>query len=225
MNAVSFEPARTRMIEQHLLRRGIDDPRVIAAMREVPRERFVDASQIERAYDDTALPIGLGQTISQPFTVAFMAHAAQLKPSDRVLEIGTGSGYGAAVLSRLADQVWTIERWPELAEQARRRLHALGYQVRVLTGDGLLGLPECAPFDAIVVTAAAESIPPAYLEQLADGGRLVIPVGSPLRQRMLRLTKRDDMVTTVDLGAFAFVPLVGSHHAPGHEEGEPREWS
>lgn len=198
------------MIRDQLLARGFHDERVIAAIQVVPREEFVPASQRANAYADRPAEIGFEQTISQPFTVAFMAHALLLRGNETVLEVGTGSGYGAAVLSHLAASVHSTERIPELAKSAAERLVRLGYDnVQVHQGDGSLGLPEYAPFDAICVTAAAEEIPPPLLQQLAQGGRMLIPVGrSPWRQQMLRCTKRDDQIETEDLGPFTFVPLI-----------------
>ena len=206
---MNFDLARHNMVVQQLERRGIHDPRVLEAMEWVPREEFVPVELIDLAYDDRALPIGLEQTISQPYTVAFMCQEARLTAGDKVLEIGTGSGYGASVLSLLAREVHTIERIEELFEAARDRLARLGYQnVHVHWDDGTLGLPTEAPFDAIIVTAGAESIPDAYQEQLADGGRLIMPVGPPSHQQMIRLTRRGDAFERDNLGSFGFVPLV-----------------
>jgi protein-L-isoaspartate(D-aspartate) O-methyltransferase len=206
---MNFDIARHNMVVQQLERRGIHDPRVLEAMEWVPREEFVPVELIDLAYDDRALPIGLEQTISQPYTVAYMCQEARITAINKVLEIGTGSGYGAAVLSLLAREVHTIERIEELFEVARVRLAQLGYQnVHVYWDDGTLGLAKEAPFDAIVVTAGAESIPTAYQEQLADGGRLLIPVGPPSRQQMIRLTRRGDTFERDNLGSFGFVPLV-----------------
>lgn len=199
------------MVERDIARRGVSDPRVLGAMRAVPRERFLADNLAEFAYQDSPLPIEEGQTISQPFIVATMAAAAQLLSDSRVLEIGTGSGYGAAVLSRIASEVWTIERHGFLADQARRRLAELGYDnVVVVHGDGTLGLPEHAPFDAIVVTAGAPVIPETLLEQLVDGGRLIIPVGPDTRGQVLLRIRRDghDMIEE-SLGPVQFVPLLG----------------
>jgi len=207
---MSFDLARHNMVVYQLERRGIDDPRVLEAMEWVPREEFVPTLLRENAYDDCALPIGREQTISQPYTVAFMCQEARITPQDKVLEIGTGSGYGAAVLSLLAREVYTIERIDELYHAARERLERLDHQnVHVHHGDGTRGLPEEAPFDAIICTAGAESLPKAYLEQLVDGGRLVIPIGPPTHQVMCRLTRRGDEWEQVKLGGFGFVPLVG----------------
>jgi protein-L-isoaspartate(D-aspartate) O-methyltransferase len=207
---MNFDLARHNMVVQQLERRGIRDPRVLEAMEWVPREQFVPPDLVGLAYEDRALPIAHEQTISQPYTVAFMCQEAQVSAGDKVLEIGTGSGYGAAVLSLLAREVHTVERIDELYDTARARLTRLGYQnVRVYLDDGTLGLPTEAPFDAIVVTAGAESLPTAYQEQLADGGRLVIPIGPPSYQQMVRLTRRGDEFDRDDLGSFGFVPLVG----------------
>jgi protein-L-isoaspartate(D-aspartate) O-methyltransferase len=202
---------RRDMVERDIASRGVRDPRVLEALRTVPRERFLPERLAEFAYDDTPLPIDEGQTISQPLIVAVMAEAAELEPDSRVLEIGAGSGYGAAVLSRAAAEVWTIERHELLAEQAARRLEELGYDnATVVIGDGTLGLPEQAPFDAVVVTAGGPSIPEALIEQLVDGGRLIIPVGPESRgQRLLRVRRRGDEFDEEDLGPVRFVPLIG----------------
>ncbi|HEY3392862.1 MAG TPA: protein-L-isoaspartate(D-aspartate) O-methyltransferase [Lacipirellulaceae bacterium] len=206
-----FDLARHNMVVHQLERRGILDPRVLEAMEWVPREEFVPPELVDLAYDDRALPIGLEQTISQPYTVAFMCQEARLTANDKVLEIGTGSGYGAAVLSLLAHEVHTIERIEELFHAARDRLARLAYDnVRVYLDDGTHGLPREAPFDAIVCTAGAEVLPEAYGQQLADGGRLVIPIGPPAHQQMIRLTRRGDTWDRDILGSFGFVPLVGN---------------
>jgi protein-L-isoaspartate(D-aspartate) O-methyltransferase len=203
--------ARHNMVVHQLERRGIHDPRVLEAMEWVPREEFVPPELADLAYDDRALPIGLEQTISQPYTVAFMCQEARISAGDKVLEIGTGSGYGAAVLSLLAREVHTIERIEELFHAARDRLARLGYEnVRVYLDDGTLGQPYAAPFDAIICTAGAEALPDAYQHQLAEGGRLVIPIGPPAHQQMIRLTRRVDTWDRDNLGSFGFVPLVGN---------------
>lgn len=204
--------ARARMVDRHLVGRGVLDTGVLRAMRTVPRERFIPADLAEFAYEDHPLPIAEGQTISQPYIVAVMAEAAQIGPQDRVLEVGAGSGYGAAVLSRIAAEVWTIERHEALAEGAHRVLDELGYDnAHVIWGDGTLGYPEAGPFDAIVVTAGGPRIPEALLEQLADGGRLVIPVGPETRgQQLIRVRRDGDTFSEEDLGAVRFVPLVGT---------------
>ena len=207
---MNYELARHNMVVQQLERRGIRDPRVLEAMEWVPREEFVPPELVDVAYDDRALPIGLEQTISQPYTVAFMCQEARPNADDKVLEIGTGSGYGAAVLSLLAREVHTMERLEKLFHTAQERLARLGYKnVHVYLDDGTHGLPQEAPFDVISVTAGAESLPAAYQEQLADGGRLVIPIGPPAYQEMVRLTRRGDHFDRDNLGSFGFVPLVG----------------
>jgi protein-L-isoaspartate(D-aspartate) O-methyltransferase len=206
---MNFPLARHNMVVEQLERRGIRDPRVLEAMEWVPREAFVPPELIDLAYEDRALPVGLDQTISQPFTVAFMCQEARLTAGDRVLEIGTGTGYCAAVLSLLADEVHTIERIEALYTTARERLGQLGYNnVQTYLDDGTLGLPAEAPFDAIIVTAGAEQLPEAYKDQLPEGGRLVIPVGPFSNQQMVRLTRRGSRFDRDDLGSFGFVPLV-----------------
>lgn len=204
------------MVTGDIETRGVRDPRVLAAMRAVPRHRFVPADLADQAYTDEPLPIGHGQTISQPYVVALMTEALQLQPTDRVLEIGTGSGYAAAVLSHIASEVWTIERLPELAEHAKQVLDELGIgNVHVEIGDGTLGWPSAAPYDAIVVTAGGPSVPPALTAQLADGGRLVIPVGPTARsQSLVRVTRRGADLQQEDLGGVRFVPLVGAQGWP-----------
>lgn len=206
---MSFDLARHNMVVEQLERRGITDPRVLEAMEWVPRHEFVPRSIQDQAYEDRALPIDYEQTISQPYTVAFMCQAACIEPGDKVLEVGTGSGYGAAVLSLLAREVHTVERIEPLHETARLRLNLLGYSnVHAYLDDGTLGLPHHAPFDAIIVTAGAEELPLAYREQLTDGGRLIIPVGPPSAQEMLRITRQGDSFVSEDLGSFGFVPLI-----------------
>ncbi|KQK31886.1 protein-L-isoaspartate O-methyltransferase [Bosea thiooxidans] len=200
------------MVEFQLVGRGIRDARVLAAMRQVPREAFVASGLADLAYEDAPLPIAEGQTISQPFIVALMAEAAEIKARDRVLEVGTGSGYAAAVISRIAAKVFTIERYPALAQGAEARLREFGYDnIAVRTGDGTLGWPEEAPFDAILVTAGGPDAPPALKRQLAIGGRLIVPVGPGEReQRLLKLVRRgDDAFERKDLGGVLFVPLIG----------------
>lgn len=206
-----LQKRRQRMVETQIAGRGVDRREVLEAMSWVPRELFVPAAMVPFAYDDTPLPIEGGQTISQPIIVATMVAALDLEPSDRVLEIGTGSGYAAAVLGRLAREVFTIERNEELARLSARRLDSLGMgHVQVRHGDGTLGWPEQAPFDAIVVAAGGPGIPTALLDQLAVGGRLVIPVGSDVNRQQLRRVVRDpEGLKTEDLGPVAFVPLIG----------------
>nr|NIP58339.1 protein-L-isoaspartate(D-aspartate) O-methyltransferase [Gemmatimonadota bacterium]NIR78740.1 protein-L-isoaspartate(D-aspartate) O-methyltransferase [Gemmatimonadota bacterium]NIT87379.1 protein-L-isoaspartate(D-aspartate) O-methyltransferase [Gemmatimonadota bacterium]NIU31229.1 protein-L-isoaspartate(D-aspartate) O-methyltransferase [Gemmatimonadota bacterium]NIU35944.1 protein-L-isoaspartate(D-aspartate) O-methyltransferase [Gemmatimonadota bacterium] len=203
------------MVERQIEARGIEDRAVLAAMEAVPREAFVAPEVVAFAYYDTPLPIGEDQTISQPYIVAYMVEAAEVAPGDRVLEVGTGSGYAAAVLSRIADRVFTIERHPSLAEVARRRLGELGYDnVEVRVADGTLGWPEEGPFDAVVVSAGApDRVPPALEEQLAPGGRLVIPLGATREGQELVRVRRSDDGETLSLSRLApvrFVPLVGA---------------
>jgi protein-L-isoaspartate(D-aspartate) O-methyltransferase len=198
-----------RWIDDQLRRRGITDERVLAAMARVPREQFVPADMRELAYDDAALPLGHGQTVSQPFVVAFICQGLGLDGDERVLDVGTGSGYQAAVLAELAREVHSVEVIRELAEEARTRLPP---GVHVHVGDGSGGLPEEAPFDSIAVAAAAAAPPAALLEQLAPGGRLVIPIGSPHHQ-VLHVF-RDDGRVTKGVGC-RFVPLVFAQHPPG----------
>lgn len=207
---VTFEQARARLVDE-LVSRRIDSERVLAAMGAVRRERFVPSTVRRFAYADGPLPIGDGQTISQPFIVALMADAAEIGPADRVLEIGTGSGYGAAVLAELAGEVWTIERYQRLADEAKARLRAEGFDdVHVLVGDGTQGWPAAAPFDAIVVTASGPEVPTALRDQLADGGRLVLPIGRRQDvQSLVRLRRHGDNWESEDLGPVRFVPLIG----------------
>ncbi|MDX2169167.1 MAG: protein-L-isoaspartate(D-aspartate) O-methyltransferase, partial [Deltaproteobacteria bacterium] len=215
--------ARHRMVEAHLAARGIRDAAVLAAMREVPREAFLSAELAEFAYEDAPLPIESGQTISQPFIVALMSAALELRQSDRVLEVGTGSGYAAAVLSRVAAEVYTIERHGELADLATQRLAALHYDnVHVRHGDGTLGWPEQAPFDAIVVAAGGPDVPPALLEQLAVGGRLVIPIGpTPRTQELVRVRRTAAGLQREELGGVRFVPLIGAQGWAGEAAAPP----
>lgn len=211
---LDFEHARHHMVDAQIARRGVRDARVLDAMRRVPREKFVDQGFEEFAYEDSPLPIGEGQTISQPFIVAHMIEAAELEPGERVLEIGTGSGYAAAVMSQVADLVFTMERHTRLAESARCRFERLGYRnIEVRTGDGTEGWPEEAPFDAIIVAAGGPTPPPALKEQLDIGGRLIIPIGSEQRsQRLVRITRiAAGKFEEEDLGGVMFVPLVGAH--------------
>jgi protein-L-isoaspartate(D-aspartate) O-methyltransferase len=208
-----YASLRRDMVRLQIAARGVADRRVLDAMDRVPRERFVRESHTRFAYEDTPLPIEEGQTISQPYIVALMAEALELAPGDRVLEIGAGSGYAAAVLGQLAREVWAVERHAPLAQGARERMESLGYDnVHIVEGDGTLGWPEHAPYDAVVVAAGGPDIPPALLEQLAPGGRLVIPVGSdPRLQELIRVRKREDgEIARENLGAVSFVPLVGA---------------
>jgi protein-L-isoaspartate(D-aspartate) O-methyltransferase len=207
-----FSILRKLMVSEQLVPMGIFDKAVLTAMEEVPREEFVPPDLLRLAYEDGPLPIGQGQTISQPYIVAYMAQALELARTDRVLEIGTGSGYAAAVVSRVAAEVHSIERLATLAKAAQERLQGLGYlNIHVHVGDGSLGLPGHAPYDAIVVTAGAPWVPEALKQQLAPGGRLVIPVGSHLDLQELvrvRRTGKDEYTSERLLGV-RFVPLVG----------------
>lgn len=212
MNSDKLEKLRDIMIEKHLKARGVKNPVVLQAMREVPREAFVPEDMAEFAYEDSPLPIGQGQTISQPYIVAVMTELLEPSENDRVLEIGTGSGYAASILSRIVREVYTVERYEELAETARNRFRRLGYDnIHVLHGDGSLGWPEHAPYDAVLVTAGAPNVPQPLKEQLAVGGRLVIPTGSGLAQRLLliRRTSKNEYQEAYSFGV-RFVPLVGA---------------
>lgn len=215
-----YAEARTEMVEKQLRRRGINDTRLLQAMNAVRRHEFVPAEFRNRAYEDAPVPIGEGQTISQPYIVAAMTAALRLTGNERVLEIGAGSGYQAAVLACLAREVFTIESRPELATSAAQRLARLGYtNVHVHCGDGTLGLPEFAPFDAILVAAASPAAPAPLLAQLADGGRMVIPVGSVENQDLQLVERVSDKTRITTLEACRFVPLVGAH---GWKESPPR---
>jgi protein-L-isoaspartate(D-aspartate) O-methyltransferase len=210
-------PAAQRMVEEQLRARGLDDERVLQAMASLPRHMFIPMPVRQQAYEDHAVPIGFNVTISQPFVVGWMTDALDLLGDERVLEVGTGSGYQAAVLARLAHEVFTIERVPILARRARWVLRALGLDnVHVFIGDGSLGLPQHAPYDAILVTAAAPSVPEELIDQLAPGGRLVAPVGGATLQS-LRLIRRDEdgELSISDRGGVVFVPLVGARGYPG----------
>jgi len=199
------------MVERQLKPRGIADERVLAAMRKVPRHEFVLPEHVGRAYNDSALPIDEGQTISQPYIVALMTESARLSPEDRVLEVGTGSGYQAAVLAEIAREVYTIEINATLARQAKERLERLGYaNVKARAGDGYQGWPEAAPFDAILITAAAPRVPEPLMAQLRDGGRLVMPLGNnPLSQELVVLTKTGSGVEREVIAGVVFVPMTG----------------
>lgn len=214
INDAEFLYERTSMVKNQIAERGISDRRVIEAMMSVPRHKFVPDKYITRAYDDNPLPIGYGQTISQPYIVAYMTEVLNLNKNSTVLEVGTGSGYQAAILSPLVKQVYTIEIIPELAKSAAVRLKDLGYtNVDAGIGDGYYGWTTHAPFDAIIVTAAAGHIPPPLLEQLKSNGRMVIPVGgSFMVQNLILISKgKDDIITTRNLIPVRFVPLTGTH--------------
>ena len=213
---VTSEAARSEMVERQLRARDIRSPLVLDAMAAVPRHLFVPPEHAAEAYSDSPLPIGEGQTISQPYMVAAMAEALLLDGGEKILEIGAGSGYQAAVLSLLASEVIAVESQIALASSARERLARLGYQnVRIEIGDGSMGWPADAPYDAILVTAGAPSIPPPLIEQLADGGRLVIPLGEARQQDLVRAIKRDGRTTRESLFACRFVPLLGRYGWPG----------
>lgn len=199
-----------RMVESQIESRGVTDPAVLDAMSKTPRWKFVPEDLKHRAFEDNPLPIGYGQTISQPYIVAYMTEALLLKPGDNVLEVGTGSGYQAAVLAEIADEVYTVEIIPELGDSAADTLSELGYDnVHVKIGDGYEGWAEHAPFDAIIVTCAPDHIPQPLLDQLADGGRLVIPVGGTYPQELQRITRVGDEYETEFLTSVLFVPMTG----------------
>lgn len=206
---INYNIQREALIEQ--IKKMYElDPRVIVAVQSIPRHRFVPQKMRDQAYEDVAIPIGEEQTISQPSLVAYMTDALEIKESDKVLEIGTGSGYQAAILGKLAKQVITIERIQGLADKAKRLLDRLGYSnIKVFFGDGTLGYLQEAPYDAIIVTAAFEKVPPPLLEQLADGGRLIMPVGSRDAQFLLKITKQGTNYFEKELLSVQFVPLVG----------------
>lgn len=208
-----YSVARRKMVDEQIIRRGVTDPRVIEAMLRVPRHKFVEDALASQAYSDFPLPIGAKQTISQPFMVAMMSESLQLCGDEKVLEVGTGSGYQAAVLALLADRVFSLERIPELARRARRILDSNGFtKVNIRLTDGTYGWEDQAPFDAIMVTAGAPSVPRTYLDQLAVGGRLVIPVGDRLGQVLMRYTREsEDDFKEERLLNCRFVPLIGNH--------------
>jgi protein-L-isoaspartate(D-aspartate) O-methyltransferase len=206
-----FRKEREAMVRDQIAARGVLDARVLEAMSRVPRHLFVPSQSRSRAYGDHPLPIGRGQTISQPYIVAFMTESLKLKPGEKVLEVGTGSGYQSAVLACMTDRVFTVEIDGELAREAAATLRELGYgSVRVRAGDGFFGWPEAAPFDAVIVTCAANRVPRPLVEQLGDGGRLVIPLEKgPLSQTLTLVTKRNGKVTVRELLDVLFVPMTG----------------
>jgi protein-L-isoaspartate(D-aspartate) O-methyltransferase len=207
-SVADFAPQRQQMVQRQLMPRGIHDARVLAAMGKVPREDFVPASVRKESYEDGPLPIGYGQTISQPYIVALMTEQLQLKPTDRVLEIGTGSGYQAAVLAELVAEVYTIEIVEPLAKTAETTLQRLGYKnVHVQVGDGYKGWPEHAPFDAIIVTCAPDHVPQPLVDQLKEGGRMIIPVGERLAQELYLLEKRNGTIRQGAVLPVRFVPM------------------
>ncbi len=215
MSADPETAARDRMVRTQIAARGVKDPRVLAAMRDIPREIFVDARYRKEAYSDHPLPIGDGQTVTQPYVAALMTELLDIQASDRVLEIGTGSGYESAILSRLASRVYSIEILPEIARRARERLDGLHCEnIDFRVGDGYRGWPEAAPFDAIIVTAAPRKIPEPLLEQLAPNGRMVIPVGDFSQELKVFAKAADGSVTENSVLPVRFVPMTGEAEKP-----------
>ncbi len=209
---MDFENLRKQMVETQLIPRGITDTRVISAMLKVPRHLFVREQDLYRAYDDMALPIGEGQTISQPYMVAKMTELLELKGDEKVLEVGTGSGYQAAILGELAQEVYSIERVEYLARRAEEIIKELGYtNIHIMVGDGSLGLQERAPFDRIIITAASPEVPLPLKQQLADGGILVAPVGSRFSQQLVKVCKRGSRFDEYYSTLCVFVPLIGAY--------------
>jgi protein-L-isoaspartate(D-aspartate) O-methyltransferase len=209
---MDFEALRKRMVATQLVPRGIRDPHVLRAMGKVPRELFVPGNLQENAYSDNALPIAKGQTISQPYIVALMTEALELEGDERVLEVGTGSGYQAAILAEISCEVYTVERIPALSEKAEETLDHLGYRnIRFKVYDGTLGWPEHSPYDAVIVTAGAPDIPDPLVQQLKKGGRLVVPVGDRLGQDLIKVIKKKGKTVRQNLGGVRFVSLVGEH--------------
>jgi len=212
VNKIDFEAARKRMVKGQIAARGITSQRVLDAFLTVPRHLFIPPNQRQYAYQDGPLPIGLGQTISQPYIVAYMTDKLCLTGDEVVLEVGTGSGYQAAILGTLAKEVHTIERHPRLAEKARQLLQDLDYdKITIHEGDGTLGLPDYAPYQGIMVTAAAPEVPQPLLDQLAEGGRLVMPVGSRRGQLLQLYQRQGGEINQETLTPVAFVPLIGDH--------------
>jgi len=209
---IDFPKARLKMVEEQIVSRGIKDPRVIAAVKKVPRHLFVEEALQSQAYGDHPLPIGEKQTISQPYMVALMTEALELAGKEKVLEIGAGSGYQTAILAELAEKVFSVERIRSLAIKARQLLYELGYfNIEIKIFDGTYGWTEEAPFDAIIVTAGAPDIPQPLVDQLAIGGRLVIPVGDAYVQDLIRVTKTKEGIKKEDLGGCRFVKLIGKY--------------
>ncbi len=209
---INYDKERARMVDEQIIARGVKDERVLAAMRKVQRHEFLPEAIRGMAYHDSALPLGEGQTMSQPFMVALMTELLELKGTERVLEIGTGSGYQAAVLAELCEKVYTVERVKILADRARQNLDRLGYRsVAMKVYDGTYGWKEMAPFDAIIVTAGSPDVPAPLIEQLKEGGRLVVPVGERYDQTLLKIVKTPDGPMTQRSIPCVFVPLIGNH--------------
>jgi protein-L-isoaspartate(D-aspartate) O-methyltransferase len=212
MDEESFQRERREMVDRQIAARGVQNPRVLEAMRKIPRHRFVPEAYRSAAYEDRPLPIGEGQTISQPYIVAVMTELLQPDPRDTMLEIGSGSGYQAALLSQLVSRVITLERLPAIAEQARKNLEALGISnVEVVVSDGTLGWPDQAPYNGILITASTPEIPPPLIEQLAEGGRLVAPVGGQGYQELIKVEKHQGKAEKTYHGGVVFVPLIGRY--------------
>lgn len=208
--SMDYRYSREKMVREQIMARGVTDSLVINALLKVPRHLFVEEALRQRAYEDYPLPIQDGQTISQPYIVALMTEALKLKGSEKVLEIGTGSGYQAAVLAEIADRVYSVERLPSLAKKARELLDKIGYKnISIKVGDGTYGWKEFSPYDGIIVTASAPDIPPPLIEQLKDGGRLVIPVGDIFSQDLIVLTKEKGKIKKENYGGVRFVKLIG----------------
>ncbi|MCM8767711.1 MAG: protein-L-isoaspartate(D-aspartate) O-methyltransferase [Candidatus Omnitrophica bacterium] len=207
---IDFEKLRREMVENQIIRRGITNKKVIAAFLKVPREEFVPEQLKESAYDDTPLPIGEGQTISQPYIVALMTESLTLKENEKVLEIGTGSGYQSAILAEIGCEVYSIEKIESLAKKAEKTLKKLGYNVKIKIGDGTLGWEEFSPYDKIIVTAASPKIPKTLLSQLSKNeGKLIIPIGDRFSQDLILFIKRGEKIEKINLGGCQFVPLIG----------------
>ena len=216
---VTEETLRHRMIEEQIRRRGVRDERLLAAMKKTPRHLFIPSGLRQKAYVDGPVPIGEGQTISQPFIVAEMTAALKLTGTEKILEIGTGSGYQTAILSKLSQRVVTVERIPSLALEAKRLLGELGHEnIDFFIDDGTLGWPPLAPYDRILATAASPSIPQPWIEQLAEGGILVLPAGGRLSQQLLKVTKHGENTVTDYLGSCIFVPMIGRHGFSGFSD-------
>jgi protein-L-isoaspartate(D-aspartate) O-methyltransferase len=209
---INYGKERGRMVDEQIVSRGVKDERVLAAMRKVPRHEFLPEAIRGMAHSDNALPLGEGQTMSQPYMVALMTELLELKGTERVLEVGTGSGYQAAVLAELCEKVYTVERIKTLADKARATLDRLGYRsVAIKVYDGTYGWKEMAPFDAIIVTAASPEIPTPLIEQLKEGGRMVVPVGERYGQDLVKVKKTAEGIITKKSIPCVFVPLIGNH--------------